>query len=907
MIVGTTVPRVSAGDLGAKVYDGFKLEPLLCKRLAIAERLVSDSSVETDPEAEAIGRYSLSPGTMAIASKRLICDQLSVDDRKLNRITPRLAAALVRLQEQRRRQLENTLGAALPANAKLHYVDIAAYDETPLAIRARNEEQSLVFNVPTQRIDLGFGLGQAPMGEGCLVRPSDGAPPLRIQNNAHAHKVLQLTQIGGMLVVTPVGYAIFLTHTANGLAVMECGTASSLVTCNLRLSTASRAAQGFKQQTRLACTDGGSANLPCEAAIARGRGQKSSSLHMLCDAHKTSLIHNKTFSLLGTNVRGMIACALALRVGAAMTVRRRCLMAEIESRLEIRHGDAPPEAEAFKSAMLKLFVSNGKHVAVRRTLLFLCPNGDWRCHQVQYYAPLGAGGQVDRRQVLRHLTTGVLTALCACRPEVYPRHRWTGCDLATDDLGILEACHSLLSTTFLRVVVQATGDPRRPLIATGSTAQLELGSLALEDIGDNDMLDDMLVDAEAVASCPTAGGERHGGGMGEGAEPTDFAKVNAVHKRSAAEWLRARPLGHLMLQRMLLEPLRQLLGAQFKVAGAEWEQEQACKAAAAVAAGDLSTGSRQYRLALAAQGDAEQRCREQVAEIWGSEALWSCVPLHDCTVSFRALDFKCISSLACSIHELLEVPHQAFPTRMFLLLAQPELARSFVEVPECLLDSWSCKLRSLYPSLAGDEFRHTLLLCVLLCWNDISTIEAKHASVRRILVGRSVQTHKSAFDEVSANWVFMQARNRAVDAAPWERAAQKKAAARRFARARRKIKQEQAAPWAMCLARGAVVRPPTTTALTQPWLSTDSMFEVDHHPQASSAPQPPTATNSGSEIYRALLLERVYSLTGALGRRTLLIILSLEWAPCARVPTRRSTSARSSGAPTAVCSGPWCA
>lgn len=444
--------------------------------------------------------------------------------------------------------------------------------------------------------------------------------------------------------------------------------------------------------------------------------------------------------------------------------------------------------------MLKLFVSSGKHVAVRRTLLALCPNGDWRSHRVQYYVPLGAGGQVDRRQVLRHLTTGVLTALCACRPEVYPRHRWTGCDLATDDVGILEACHRLLSTTFRRMAHHATGDPQRSSLAAGGSAHLEAEPVALEDGGLDAAPGDMLADAEASARGLAAEHDRDGGGAGEGADPSDFARINAAHKRHAAEWLRGLPLGRLILQRMLMEPLRELLGAQFKVAGAEWEQEQACKAAAAIAMGDLSTSSRQYRLVLAAQGVAERRCQQQVAEIWRSEVLWSCVPLCDCTISFRALAFKCISRLACVVHELLEVPHRAFPTRMFLLMVQPELASAFAEEPECLLDPWSRKLREMYPSLAGAEFQSTLLLCALLCWSDISTLESKHASVRRLLVTRSVQTHRSTFDELSAHWLFMQARNRAVDAAPWEREVQKKAFARAVAKERRKTKQAQATP-----------------------------------------------------------------------------------------------------------------
>lgn len=85
------------------------------------------------------------------------------------------------------------------------------------------------------------------------------------------------------------------------------------------------------------------------------------------------------------------------------------------------------------------------------------------------------------------------------------------------------------------------------------------------------------------------------------------------------------------------------------------------------------------------------------------------------------------------------------------------------------------------------------MLCALLHWNDTSTIEAKHASIRRLLFASSVQTHKQSFDELSSNWLFMQARNRTTDFAPWETAALKKKAYRMAAKTKRVAKQEQAA------------------------------------------------------------------------------------------------------------------
>ena len=160
----------------------------------------------------------------------------------------------------------------------------------------------------------------------------------------------------------------------------------------------------------------------------------------------------ETFTLLDDNVRGMLRCTLSLRNGAALRRFRRCLKDEIASRLQIILGRPPVEAVAYKK--------RGKNLAVRRVLLAVCPNGDWRAQQVQYYVGAHLESQADRDSILTHLTSGLLTALLSSRPGLYPRHRWTGCDLATDDLGIIAACHSLLSTIYRRFVHRALDPPK---------------------------------------------------------------------------------------------------------------------------------------------------------------------------------------------------------------------------------------------------------------------------------------------------------------------------------------------------------------------------------------------------------------------------------------------------------------
>ena len=37
-------------------------------------------------------------------------------------------------------------------------------------------------------------------------------------------------------------------------------------------------------------------------------------------------------------------------------------------------------------------------------------------------------------------------------PSMYPRHRWTGADIACDEIAVMEVAHRLFSTTFARFV-----------------------------------------------------------------------------------------------------------------------------------------------------------------------------------------------------------------------------------------------------------------------------------------------------------------------------------------------------------------------------------------------------------------------------------------------------------------------
>lgn len=784
LVAATSVDLATHRSLLPRFTGGFSERSLLGPAAQAACRLSALQGDRADQEVLDFAKHFLSAETMPIASKRVVAEQLGVDERKVGRLKPRLAALVLLSAQEQQRALEAAIASSCAGARRLLYIEACAYDETPLSVQIRKDFWSLV-----QQGGAGVGDEGSTALTGAELAGFEKTPLLQITTNASEQKILQHQGTICMLLRVADRSVILKSPPLAGLVVMENGTAEVLASAELRLSTSTEASASFEQRVRAAHTDAGAPNFSCEKMLSNVRAPEFKLLHRLCDIHRTSLVHGKTFALLDDNVRGMIACALSLRVGSAMTRFRRCLKAEIESRLQILHGQPPRDATRYKLAVLRLFVSQGRNLAVRRLLLVMCPNGDWRSPAVQYYAPLGEQQAVDRKKVLAHLTTGLLTALCACRPEVYPRHRWTGCDLATDDLSIMEACHGLLSSTYKRLLREYQPSLGRTPMGEGPHAAKKESDdlLALED--------DMLADAQDQgARCGGEGDPLAAMPAGDapdmmGETAAKGPQVNAANRRGAAMWLESKPFGKLVLQRLLMEPLRHLLAEQFRVAGTDWEKQQQCDAASSLSSGSSSFG-RQFRPSLAAQGLAERGCKDRVRLLLDKEELWDALPTSCFTVSFRSLSFRSISRLACSVHQLLECYHMRFPIRLFALLHDPSLAKELSEVPECMMDPWTASMKARFPTFDGEVFMHTLVAHSLVLWNDISVIESKHASVRRCLKSASLQTHTKNFPDLSADFCLLQARTMSRDFAPGFGARAQKAMTRKASTAARESRKK---------------------------------------------------------------------------------------------------------------------
>ena len=62
---------------------------------------------------------------------------------------------------------------------------------------------------------------------------------------------------------------------------------------------------------------------------------------------------------------------------------------------------------------------------------------------------------------------------------------------------------------------------------------------------------------------------------------------------------------------------------------------------------------------------------------------------------------------------------------------------SMAHTPPCMMDVWTQEMLRLHPGFVGDEIMGKLALLATLLWTDISGVEARHVTIRRLLMNAS--------------------------------------------------------------------------------------------------------------------------------------------------------------------------
>lgn len=752
-IAKTRVGEAERLHLIKRPREGFLPPSPLEGPLAVAADCARADLAIMDEDTVSIAKHLLSETPVHLSSKAALAQKVGVDEMKLSRVLPRIASSLVFMDRHARALVENRIMAGFARKDLLLYLDFAAYDETPLSVSLKGD---IAGGNKTTGSEQPFPERALPTGAVCHFGPKS-ALKVKLSTHQGPQKVVQTVQNGALLVRIGTEHVGLVFRPISPLCLIEAGSAQCLRHCQARVSSMTTACVGFQERLRTVCTDRAAANLAAERSLCSERPSSWQTLHVNCEVHKTSSCHTKTFVLVDDCISGMVHCALSLRNGTAMGRFRAALKQEIESRFAVRYGRPSRDALSYKRQIVRLFVNHGANLATRQVLLALCPNGDWRKPVVEYYQTPGLGQPETEEGMLEHTTAGLVTALCASQPHIYPRHRWTGADLAVDALAVFEACHGLLSSTYRRFAASfECGSKASALLGSRHFSHVDQAGFA--PIADKPQTSAMVDHRGGQAPAGSAGGAPDGNPLGNAqADGHAWAEVNATHRRLALNWVHTKPLGSLIVIRTVMEPLRALLAQQFRTAGHEWDTEQ--KAKLLEQASEGKPAERDYRLTVAAEGTDEALFFERVGLLFAeSGELWRTMPTTEFTTSKRCLAFRMVARAACLVHRLLAHPHQQYPVKLFRLLKRPELGAEFAEEPTCRLDSWSNKLRQSHPGFEGPELLAKLRLVASVMWKDISVIESKHASVRRLVTQASTQTHTMMFTDLSAQWVCMQKR-----------------------------------------------------------------------------------------------------------------------------------------------------
>lgn len=699
-----------------------------------------------DPEATdtttKLSRYFVGGRSGRISTRASAADHLQVDSRRFVDHLLRLANTALHVDREGRATLER-LVAQIPNVQLIAYVDGARYDETPMPV-AVSLSDTFGNDVPAQA-------GALPTVALTSALPKMGGPVRNAtKSGAQSHKLLQSESSFGMLVRIGGELTTILGKTLSWLQHLQRTTAECLAEAARQRDSTTDVANQFAFRARLSTLDRYAGGEKCEKALVGERDALWHRLALSCEVHMTAGTHKKVFQITSADISGQINLALSLNFGTGLSLFRKHLRQHIMQKVVVLKGDPPAECQAVRRHLLRLCCSRGPRLLQRKAMLMALPNGDWRRRdRIEVWVP-NVGVEYDHSQIAESVAASLLAVLAGCQFTVYPRHRWTRSDEAFDEFILLEGIHGLASAAFGPWAAEVAG--RGSSAGAQGVSAPGAPGLPLEDMPPQ--LEGVILDEDRPSLVAPEEDV-----PSDSAFESSWERARVEHdtnRRRAAEWLATNPLPRALIIRQVMEPLRRLMSAQLTMSGARWQATQASGATQQ----DPSSphAGRTFPLLEAARGTLETAFQADVAMLLAEPTLWSSlIPLAARTLAHRSLAFRLLSAAGCLVEETMGHPHRQCPFRLFLLLESDAQAAALQQLPPCMLDEFSAAFiaphRDEPAGLSSDTAKAKAALFGHLAKTDIAQIEAQHASVRRRLFARGVQTHAHSLVEVSAERV----------------------------------------------------------------------------------------------------------------------------------------------------------
>ncbi|CAK0788085.1 unnamed protein product [Prorocentrum cordatum] len=735
-----TVPRHIVQCTGRGSTDQWPLLPYVrMAALAIERQRVSDQDVPAklnsmlmDSSSELAGRTT---------SKASIQDSIGVTHGSYTECVIVLANTIVHFERDQKLALECYLANTVPKENLLHYVEAVKYDETPMKLSVNDSFQAR-----------GRGAVGSSDQQQVAVYHMDrsrqwGKPKLE----RTVIKLLQSSSRFGYLLRTNAGeYVGIVGASIAPLQWLDRNTGECLREADQRRTTAvGRAAKDFACKTRVSVLDGAGPDARCEAQVGVDRrGDGWGKIGFTCSTHCLANVFTHTFDLTGSDVSSQINFALAVNEGSGFSSFCRIFRAVVQRRIRIRRGRPPPEATPRKRHLLCLSLARGSRLIEKKTALHHLPNGDWRDREhVDIWIPEGI--DIDESEIKKSVSEALEVVLLGARFTRWPRSRWAGSDVAMDEFILLDGIHGLGSAVWaIWAKEMARGSKRRPRLGDGGALPAAAAGPAAADGGEGGA-------AEAAAAS---------GGDGQGHGDFNAKRLgNEYHRSTAEDWMDTSPLDRVVIIRQVLEPLRRTMDWHLEVGGKHWEIKQRGMVVQAESKGAASSTSRTWPIVEAALGTPARVFQAAWDPLFREHVLWKdLVQPSAMTRKARALAFKLLSRSECQVREAFTHRHSLLPTRTFAMIVDPAVAQEVSDLQDCRMDSWTkdfvLRHKDADGGLSNPAAIAVLNLLAATIDLDIKAIESHHASIRRRLMVRGVQTHSATFAESSAEWVVAQAR-----------------------------------------------------------------------------------------------------------------------------------------------------
>lgn len=747
--------RIDSGFLDTlrvpQVPRPFAICPLGTRLLPLTMCPASDDTVKA-----LINEFCLTTRAVISSATAAAC-RLAIDRRRMSESLTRIACALVLVDHASVQSMISAI-ASCKALEPVLLLENVSYDETPMATRTQEE----AYNAK-QSSQLG--------ADGQLVEQSDpsGLERIVLGEDTGPAKLFQTTGSISLLVKCPPDedgnreLLLITNYPVPWVQNLQSSSAECLKRALLETSSVPVGSRAFPLKVRAATSDRLAANMKAERSLLVDRGEGWLGLHAACDVHRAAGSQTKAFHLADDDISNMIRLSLSLRLSGNMRRFRACMVNLVRARLKIIQHPPSPEADEYRQFCFDLFLSRGPRAAQRRMDLWWWLNGDWRDHScIQHYPRRSGGERLSRDAIAKRLTHILVSALAGKAPSTFPRHRWTGVDLSLDELGLMQCVHGVLAHAYRAFLIACGHQQARDWDAElHRTAIMDKQALGGEFKGAADANDPDGFDSGTDEMQPEPQAQAEQTLPGESWGEVDWAKLNSKFRQGGYAFVRSAPLGKLMMLRVCAEPFRRLMSEHFRLSGEAWEAKQ--RSVEAKATGEGATNQREFRVVVAALHIVEDAFIRDVRKLLLERDSWRFLPADSQSVHFRALTFRILSRMGCSVQELLYKPHDSFPYRLFLLLEDPEVADVLQGAKPCELDSFSAGFLDRYrdKGLGSTEALATLEVVARNLKLDIADLEARHASLRRFLKSAPMAKIPS-LKLLSASWACLRFAKRQV-------------------------------------------------------------------------------------------------------------------------------------------------